>query len=97
VQALASDWLCSGSWTGPPRRSSTGSARDFYSVSRISAHLGRHAILLHAAALEELRGKLLEPVVFDHFETFEFTQDFPFGVATAVGARSTRRLTAEPA
>ena len=58
------------------------------SVSRISAHLGRHSILLHAAALEELRGKLLEPVVLDHFETFEFTQDYPFGVATAVGARS---------
>lgn len=29
-----------------------------------------------------------EPVVIDHFETFELTQDFPFGVATPVGQRS---------
>ncbi len=57
-------------------------------VARISAHLGRHAILLHAKALEALRGKLSESIVFDHFETFEFTQDYPFGVGTAVGARS---------
>lgn len=57
-------------------------------VARISAHLGRHAILLHAKALESIRGKLSETIVFDHFETFEFTQDYPFGVGTAVGARS---------
>jgi len=57
-------------------------------VARISAHLGRHAMLLHARALDDLRGCLDEPVVFDHFETFEFSQDCPFGVGTAVGARS---------
>ena len=57
-------------------------------VARISAHLGRHAILLHAKSLESIRGKLSESIVFDHFETFEFTQDYPFGVGTAVGARS---------
>lgn len=57
-------------------------------VARASARLGRHALLLQARCLEELRGKLAEPVVLDHFEAFEFTQDYPFGVATAVGARS---------
>jgi len=57
-------------------------------VARISARLGRHALLLHARCLEQLRGKVEEPVVLDHFESFEFTQDYPFGVATAVGARS---------
>lgn len=57
-------------------------------VARISAHLGRHAMLLQAHALAHLRGRLDETIVFDHFETFEFTQDWPFGVATAVGARS---------
>jgi len=57
-------------------------------VERISARLGRHAILLHARSLESVRGTLAEPIVFDHFETFEFTQDFPFGVGTAVGSRS---------
>ena len=45
-------------------------------------------MLLHDRALTEMRGRLSEPVVLDHFETFEFTQDFPLGVATAVGARS---------
>jgi hypothetical protein len=57
-------------------------------VAGISAHLGRHAMLLQARALSRLRGRVDEPVVFDHFETFEFTQDFQFGVGTAVGARS---------
>jgi len=57
-------------------------------VSRLLARLGRHATLLHARALRALRGRLDEPVVLDHFETFEFSQDYPFGVATAIGARS---------
>jgi len=57
-------------------------------VARISARLGRHALLLHARCLEQLRGRTDEVVVFDHFESFELTQDYPFGVATAVGARS---------
>jgi hypothetical protein len=57
-------------------------------IASISARLGRHAMLLHARALEQLRGQVDEALVFDHFETFEFTQDYPFGVATAVGAYS---------
>ncbi|MHC4934108.1 MAG: hypothetical protein ACYTGV_18195 [Planctomycetota bacterium] len=57
-------------------------------VTRLSAHLGRHALLLHARALARLRGQVREPLAFDHFETFELTQDYPFGVGTAVGARS---------
>jgi IS1 family transposase len=54
----------------------------------LSARLGRHAILLTSLALHHLRGRLTEPVILDHFETFEFTQDFPFGVATPVGRDS---------
>ena len=57
-------------------------------VARISARLGRHAMLLHAHTLTQLQGRLEEPIAFDHFETFEFTQDYPFGVATPVGAES---------
>ena len=45
-------------------------------------------MLLHARALDRLEGKVREPFVLDHFETFEFTQDYPFGVATPVGAES---------
>ena len=56
--------------------------------ARLAARLGRHALLLHARTLSYLRGRLAEPVVLDHFETFEFSQDLPFGVATPVGARS---------
>jgi len=56
--------------------------------ARLAARLGRHAMLLHSRALVHLRGRLAEPVVLDHFETFEFSQDCPFGVATAVGSRS---------
>ena len=57
-------------------------------VARLAARLGRHAILLQARAVAVLRGSVTEPFVLDHFETFEFTQDFPFGVATPVGADS---------
>jgi transposase-like protein len=57
-------------------------------VTRISAFLGRHSILLLWRALAALEGQLDEPVVFDHFETFELTQDLPIGVGTAVAARS---------
>ena len=57
-------------------------------VTRLSARLGRHALLLMARALKQLRGSLSEPITLDHFETFEFAQDFPFGIATAVGSTS---------
>jgi len=57
-------------------------------VTRLSARLGRHALLLQALALEHLAGRLREPLAADHFETFEFSQDFPFGVLTLVGRDS---------
>lgn len=66
-------------------------------VTRLSARLGRHALLLVCRALAELRGRLCEPVVIDHFETFELTQDLPFGIATAVGARSWFVYAVDPA
>ncbi len=56
-------------------------------VTHRAARLGRHALLLLDHALKA-GPPLDEPVVVDHFETFAFSQDFPFGVATAVGARS---------
>jgi hypothetical protein len=57
-------------------------------VTRNAARLGRHAILLLATARGDLLGCVDEPFVLDHFETFEFTQDYPFGVGTVVGSRS---------
>ena len=57
-------------------------------VARLSSRLGRHCLLLLARALGELRGRLCESVVFDHFETFEFSQDFPIGIGTPVGSDS---------
>jgi transposase-like protein len=57
-------------------------------VDRMAARLGRHALLLLARSRGELAGTVTEPFVFDHFETFEFTQDWPFGVGTLVGSRS---------
>jgi hypothetical protein len=66
-------------------------------VTRLSARLGRHAILLLHLALESHQGKLDEPVVIDHFETFELTQDLPFGVALPVGAHSWFIYGLEPA
>jgi hypothetical protein len=63
----------------------------------MSARLGRHALLLQAMALRHLRGRLDESVVADHFETFEFSQDLPFGVLTLVGHRSWFVFTLDPA
>lgn len=57
-------------------------------VTRLAARLGRHCLLLHRHALQSLPESPTEPIVLDHFETFEFSQDFPFGVATAVGQHS---------
>ena len=56
-------------------------------VTRLTARLGRHSLLLLARANGEL-ADIPEPVVVDHFETFELSQDLPFGIATAVGHRS---------
>ena len=57
-------------------------------VTRQSARLGRHGILVLSAALTRLRGTVSEPIAADHYETFEFTQDLPFGVLTLVGRNS---------
>ena len=56
-------------------------------VTRMSARLGRHALLLTATALFELE-RLDEGLVADHFESFVRTQDYPVGVATVVGKDS---------
>lgn len=66
-------------------------------VTRLSARLGRHALLLSARALDSLGGRLSEPLVIDHFETFEFSQDLPFGIGTAVGSRSWFLYAIDPA
>ena len=66
-------------------------------VTRLSARLGRHALLLSCRSLQQLRGCLSEPVVLDHFESFEFSQDMPFGVATPVGAGSWFMYGVDPA
>ena len=56
-------------------------------VTRLSARLGRHSLLLQALALEHL-GTIDEPVVLDHFETFVYSQDDRLGIATPIGQRS---------
>ena len=56
-------------------------------VTRLAARLGRHALLLSAHLLDQLDG-IREPVVFDHFETFAYSQDYPLGIATPVGQDS---------
>jgi hypothetical protein len=65
-------------------------------VTRLAARLGRHALLLQALALGQLTG-IDEPIAFDHFETFVFSQDDRLGVGTAVGQRSWFVYTMDPA
>jgi hypothetical protein len=56
-------------------------------VTRLSARLGRHALLLQALALEHLP-PLDEPIVVDHFETFVVQQEEALGLATPTGQDS---------
>ena len=57
-------------------------------VTRLSARLGRQAILLQAEALAKLEGTVDEPFAWDHFEAFVFSQDDRLGIGTPVGQKS---------
>ena len=59
--------------------------------------IGRHSLLLHALALKQM-GYLKETLVFDHAETFQYCQEMPVGIGTAVGKESlfTYELDPEP-
>jgi len=56
-------------------------------VTRQSARIGRHGLLLLVLALEHL-DQDDEDVVFDHAESFEGSQHDPFAIATLTGSRS---------
>ena len=56
-------------------------------VTRQAERIARHCILLSAKALEEI-DTITETVVYDHFESFVYSQDLPVGLGTAVGHRS---------
>jgi hypothetical protein len=56
-------------------------------VVRLSNRLGRQSLLLMSLALESLE-EIREPVVFDHFETFQFCQEMQLGIGTPVGSAS---------
>ncbi len=56
-------------------------------VTHRTARLGRHCILLLARAVDSLGG-IEEPIVYDDFESFVASQDFPFGMGTPTGKAS---------
>ena len=49
--------------------------------------IGRHALLFASYALEHLKA-VRESMVLDHFETFQYCQEMPVGIATVVGRNS---------
>lgn len=55
-------------------------------VARLVGRLGRHCLLLHRTLIHE--AAIDEPLVIDGFESFEYSQFFPFHANLAVGARS---------
>ena len=55
-------------------------------VARHAARLGRHCLLFHQSMVED--ASIQEPLVVDGFETFEWSQFFPFHVNLGVGAES---------
>ena len=56
-------------------------------VTRLSARLGRHSMLLLAFSVDSLE-TLDEPIVYDDFESFFFCQEFALGMGTPVGQES---------
>jgi transposase-like protein len=56
-------------------------------VTRLSARLGRHALLLQVLALLHLADDT-EDTILDHAESFEGTQDQPIALGTLVGRHS---------
>ncbi|HEV8701161.1 MAG TPA: hypothetical protein VGV60_07820 [Candidatus Polarisedimenticolia bacterium] len=55
-------------------------------VTRRSRRLGRHALLLHQTALQELA--VAEPIIVDDFDSFAGSQYFPCTLPTATGSNS---------
>lgn len=55
-------------------------------VARHVARIARHCLLFHHNLLKD--HQLAEPLVIDGFETFEYSQYFPFHINFAVGADS---------
>ncbi len=55
-------------------------------VARHVARLARHCLLFHRRTLQHL--PISEPLVIDGFESFEFSQFFPFHANLATGANS---------
>jgi len=57
--------------------------------------IGRHALLLNALAMEQM-GTIRESVVFDHAETFQYSQEMPVGIGTVVGKASLFTYSLDP-
>jgi len=55
-------------------------------VVRMTARLGRHGMLFHEKRMKE--AKISEPLAIDGFETFEYSQYFPYHINLAVGSES---------
>ena len=55
-------------------------------VARLIARSGRHCLLFHKQETRSM--KINEPVAFDGFETFEYSQYFPFHLNIAAGRES---------
>ena len=55
-------------------------------VARMVARLGRHTLLFHTQTLAN--HPIQDPLVVDGFETFEYSQYFPFHINLAVGSQS---------
>jgi transposase-like protein len=56
-------------------------------VALQQARIGRHAMLLLQLLLRNIE-TIDEPIVYDHFESFAFSQDHAFGMGTPVGQQS---------
>ena len=57
-------------------------------VARMVSRAGRHCLLFHRHLLNQLPNPLREPLAIDGFESFEYSQYFPFHANLAAGSHS---------
>ena len=80
-------WICEG----PALRQIARVMKTTHgTIARMVSRVGRHCLLFHQRLLDQAgkKGVLREPLVIDGFESFEYSQFFPFHANLAAGARS---------
>jgi transposase-like protein len=80
--------IAAGAVAGSANRQIARSLKISHSTVTLQlARLARHAMLLHLSCLGSIKA-IEEPIVYDDFESFVFSQDHAYGMGTPIGQMS---------